>query len=194
MPWLSAFLLMAQAAPVQGSPNARVEIPVLHRRPSKISGFLNEIGTRPGSPRVLIIPDDRASTLTLEGPTEEIAEVRRRIALFDTAPRRLRLAVYAESPIDHAEWKAEVEMANNVAWSGSDDATGLRLRVSPRVNGDGSCTFFVNADSTDASSVEMVFRVKVGEAKDFSLPLRGGVAVTSKADLSPRFTLKYLGD
>lgn len=190
MPLLPAFLLLAQGASVPTTPNARVEIPVLHRRPSKVSSFLN---TLPGASRVMLIPDDRAGTLTLVGPTADIAEIRARLALFDTAPRRLRVAVQAESPIDHAAWKAEVELANNVAWSGSDDATGVRLRVTPRINADGTCTLYVKAESNDASALDVVFRVKAGETKEFTLPLVGPAPMAA-TDRAPRFTLKYLGD
>lgn len=185
MPLLPAFLLLAQ-----GVANTHLDIPILHRRPSKIAKILNNMG----DPRVLFVPDDEASTMRLIGTKEDVEEFKSRIALFDNAPRKIRLAVRVENPLNHASWKGEVETGNNETWMGGGGGTEVTLSIAGRINDDGTCTMFLTAKSPDAKTISVVTRVGLGKEQTFEMPAFGIHPASAKPKWLPKFSVKFLGD
>jgi len=153
MPLVPAFLLMAQAASSQ-----TVEVPILYSRPSRIVKVLQNLPPLP----LGIQANDEAGTLTLCGSLADISQMKMRINLFDVEAKKVDLDLKVVSPVDHAEWKAQLTMMNNRPWTGNDDATGVELKVVPRLNDDGTVTVFLDAKNAD-HHVNMVFRSKLNE-------------------------------
>lgn len=154
MPLVPAFLLMAQAASTQ-----TVEVPILHARPSRIVKVLETLPALP----VGMHANDPEGTVTLVGTASGISEIKTRINLFDVEARKVDLDLKVVSPIDHAEWKAKLTITNNRSWTGTDESTGVELKLQPRINDDGTVTVFVESKNPEFPHLSMVFRSKLNE-------------------------------
>lgn len=174
---LPAFLLMAQAATTQ-----TVDFPILNQRPSKIMKFLDKMPDL----SVKMKADDLAGKLILTGSPAEVAEMKTRISLFDIKPRKVGVDMRVESQLDHAEWSANLTMTNNRSWTGSDEGTSAELKISPRLNDDGTLTLFINLKTPDtAAPLSMVTRVKLNEKQTFLLKAGTG-DILSGSDIDPK--------
>ena len=171
-----------------GTPDIRIAVPILHRRPSRVlhdmPGLILE--------SVQAQPDDEASTVILVGPKEDVEEVRTRFSLFDNAPRKARLAIRIESPLDHADWKGQIDMVNNAWWKGDDGATGVRLEIAPRLNDDNSCTVYLKARSADAKPISEVLRVGYGKEQTIAMEGYGIKPLKSRPKWLPRVVVRFV--
>jgi type II secretory pathway component GspD/PulD (secretin) len=158
---------------------------VLHRRPSALLANLvgasgpkariYEIssGSAPLiSPGVTLKADDAASTILIEGSKDAALEMARVVAQFDVSPQHVIARVVIVSKADKYQTKCDVEIANNSPWTLDDSTLGLTLRISPRINGDGTITGHLELTSLDAH-VNMATRVANGKSLTFAFGEKG---------------------
>jgi hypothetical protein len=150
---------------------------VQHRRPSFILGVLtnHRTGGRVlkvvGNPTGLVMPgvtmtaDDKASTITIEGPTEQVQEMRRMLAEFDVEPRMVGLRLVTRNIEDKYTSETTTQLSNNSAWTIRDERAGLEITLKARINGDGTITGVFEFVGTATKS--MVLRAKNGESFTF---------------------------
>jgi hypothetical protein len=159
----------------QGVLPERVAVPVLHTRPSKIVRIFREQRLTPEGVSLMAV--DSEGTIMLIGTGPAIAETKSRLALFDNQARKVGLRLFVESPLDHAEWKADLQISNNSRWAGKDERTGIDLALSPRLNDDGTATVILRSTSADIPAIEVIFRLKLGETTVVGCPVDGKIQI-----------------
>ena len=156
------------------------EVRLKYIRPSKLIGMLAQgevaasltsrtaevrLGSMEGSgngilPKgVKLVAYDARGILGIEGSAEQIAEVRRYVTLFDIRPAQVSIDMDVSCPVLNYASKTTSTLANNRPWTMKDGTTEVQLSIAPRVNGDGTVTFFFAI--TRSESVEnVVVRLK----------------------------------
>jgi hypothetical protein len=149
---ICGFLVIAQAA--QGV--SAEAIPVQHMRPSKLVEILNQI-----QPSTVLTADDEKGLLYVRAGKETIAEYKSYASLFDVKPRRVRVAMAADSEIDRESTSFETVVANNKKFAFNDTGMGLDVKIAARINDDNTVTVFVEP-SYKQKATTIVVRVKHG--------------------------------
>lgn len=145
-------------------------IPVTSMRPSRMAKFLEHSFPSSG----VMKADDEAGLLWVRAGKEKTAELRRYVELVDQKPVRIDVWIDVDSPIDHATASVQTRVANNHSFRFIDESVGADLAVTPRVNDDGSVTFFAET-SYQGTTVSLVGRAKKGESFTFRLGPSGGI-------------------
>ena len=152
-----------------GSPKDHFTYYVQNCRPSKLLQKMMP-GDNPGLiPKSMTAKaDDVAGEIVLDGPTEEIADVRRYFKLFDIQPQYIKLSVSLISPIDHyrSDWQGAA--ANGRETSIFDGETGIGVSLQARVHGDGTITLIVQF-TTNGIKQESRIRLKNGDSAEYML-------------------------
>lgn len=179
------FLLLAQ-----GIAQTQVDVPILHRRPSKIVSKLKALS----GPNVQFVPNDETSALRLIGRSEDIQPVRDFIGLFDNVPMRIRLAVRVESPLNHTQWKGEVQVDSEESWTSEDAATGVKLTLAARLNDDATCTLSLKARAENTKLFSQVSRIKLNEEQKVEMKAYGIYPESKKFAWVPKISVTLLDD
>ena len=108
-------------------------VPIWHMRPSVIIGRLNEV-----MPSTVLTADDERGVLIVRAGREIVDQVRQYVNLLDVKPRRVRLKIETDSPIDREHGSVEAVVANNRPFEFTDATTNIQIAASPRVNDDGT--------------------------------------------------------
>jgi hypothetical protein len=120
------------------------EVVINHRRPSQITKKLEPLFATPRSD-LKVKAEDEKGVITLDGPKEKVEEMAWMISAFDVQARQMDVTVDVRSPIDKFEARTRTILSNNAEWSQTTGEIGLTLKVTPRVNDDGSTTLFIDA-------------------------------------------------
>jgi hypothetical protein len=160
---------------------AKLEVPVLHTRPSAIIRLLKgeviapmpkakATPPAPIRPQVAgstmtggqgLIPqtvtalssDDVRSVLIITGSNQDdLNDLARTIALFDVQPTGVNLKIRMESPYDKTALTSIVEIANNHPLTISDQTAGAELSVVARVNGDRTLTIYTSINEEPSAT------------------------------------------
>lgn len=175
---------------------------VLHRRPSSLLGILGQ-----GKPQrltrisgggglvpndVVMTADDKASTITIDGPPEAVKEMMRMLAEFDIAARQVIAHITLRSKADKYESTIDVRINNNAPWSFTDGVTNANFAVSPRINGDGTVTGKFNFTGLK-NVTDLVARMKGNEPLTIGLTDSRLVLKDKKAPFDPdvEITVKF---
>lgn len=179
----------------QGALGERLVVPVLHTRPSRIVKIFNDQKGL-AVEGVSMTASDLDGTITLVGSNSAIAEAKSRLSLFDNSPRKVCLKLLVESPFDHADWKANLEVSNNSSWSGKDERTGTAIALRPRLNDDDSVTMILDVMTDDGPAATLVFRSKLNEPYVIGFPMgKAAVIGPGAANVKgPRISVTFAGD
>jgi type II secretory pathway component GspD/PulD (secretin) len=163
---------------LMGASASADQIVIKHVRPSKLLGSImgsptdSRIAVKlvEGENKGVLPPgitnisaDDAASTLTIEGSPKSVEELKEIVSLFDIVPRRIAVRIIIQSPIDKYDSTTTTEINNNSQWRIRDDVTGIDLRMTPRINGDGTVTGSLDLDS-DSRLTQVITRTKNKES------------------------------
>jgi type II secretory pathway component GspD/PulD (secretin) len=156
---------------------------VQHRRPSAILANLlmtggvqkgrvlkvtgsNNLGLVPNG--VTLTADDAASTISVDGPKERMEDVVRILQEFDVAPRQVTAHITVRSKADKYQSTTVTQVNNNAGWTLEDSATGVKFKLTPRINGDGTVTGAFDISDGQSSS-KIVARLKLQEPLVFTI-------------------------
>jgi type II secretory pathway component GspD/PulD (secretin) len=177
----ASFILLASL----GFASATEIYKVLNRRPSSI--LANLVGASGPKARIYEITsgsaplisagvtlkaDDAASVILIEGDRAAAVEMARVLAEFDVKPMHVIAHVVIVSKADKYQTKCDAEIANNCPWTLEDSTVGLKLSISPRINGDGTVTGNLDISTLDAQ-VKMTARAGNGKAISFAFGEKG---------------------
>jgi hypothetical protein len=121
---------------------------------------------------VTLVADDAASTISIEGSAERNEDMLRLLHEFDVAPAKIVTRITIRSSADKYEAKTSTDVANNSAWKMEDTTTGISIKLSPRINGDGTVTGTFDFSDSE-SSAKMVTRLQIGKPVAFILSQNG---------------------
>lgn len=113
--------------------------------------------------------DDTKNVIVALGPEKSLEDLKRLVAMFDVAPKRLRLKVRIEVPRFGFDSTSTVMQGNNQQHLFSEPAVGFEAGVMPRVNDDGMVTLFVSTDQRGRRD-RVTRKLKVGETIRVSAP------------------------
>lgn len=126
-------------------------------RPSRVLNQLQQL-----LPSVKIEADDRNRNLTYYGAESGADEFRSFVKLLDVTPRNIRLRMEVDSPTDHYHGKTVTQIANVREWSMEDPYLGYAIRITGRINDDGTVTL-VTGSKCAGHAQTITIRVKDGE-------------------------------
>lgn len=191
MPFLPAFLLMAQAG--LGS---RTEIVLHHRRPSAVlAGIKGSFGAS------LVAYDDRGA-VGVSGTPKQIENAREYLRLIDVPRQRLLIRVTVTSPVDHLTWEVDVRLTSGQKWRTADEETGTEITLEPRVDANGSLNVSLLARCRGAEMTSMLRLPKGGSrsldmgdnrVQDVEIDPKGTVKVSEGKVALPTITVRYVG-
>jgi hypothetical protein len=134
---------LVAAIALQAAPAETTDVSIWNRRPSRIAALL----TQPGN----VVPKgcriearDLESKIRLYGPADSRKALENYIGMFDVKPQTVSLSIRVESKVDKTDYRLGLEVPNGETFNFTESATGLRVGVQPRINGDGTFTLFVS--------------------------------------------------
>ncbi|MGV3617622.1 MAG: secretin N-terminal domain-containing protein [Fimbriimonas sp.] len=160
---ICGFLAIAQSATGE-------VIPVQNMRASKMLATVNQL--LPSTQ--VVTADDEKGVLHVRAGKEIVEQVRTYVSAFDVKPRRVRIKVETDSPIDREQGNVEAVIANNRPFSFTDASTGVSLKLAPRVNDDGTITMFIESTYQE-STVTLVVRCQPNKPTFFRMGRSGGI-------------------
>jgi hypothetical protein len=169
---ICGFLALAQAA--QTVPAETIAIQ--NMRPSRMVTLVS--GIMPST--AVLTADDERGVLHVRAGKEIVSQVRTYVGLFDVRPRRIRLRVETDSPIDRETSSVEAVVANNRPFRFVDATTSTEVATAPRLNDDGTVTLFIEA-SYQGSVVSIIGRCRPGQPFTFRLGRSGGIVEETTA-------------
>ncbi len=107
--------------------------------------------------------DQRTNSIAAQGSDASIREIELLLMQFDIKSMQVVVEVEASVPLMDRTFSTSGRIANNSSLNYVDDATDTRLKVTPRVNGDKTITFFVTGGALGTNATA-TFRVASGES------------------------------
>ncbi|MEZ0326158.1 MAG: hypothetical protein ACAH95_09640 [Fimbriimonas sp.] len=177
------------------------EIPVRNVRPSRIVAMIRGTEEKPSliSASARIEADDAKWTIRISGNADDLMETRKFIKLADVERKSVRVRVQIDSPADRLNLETSTTIPSGNKWRMSEDAINSTIALTPRLNSDGTCTFFLLA-RFDGGEVDTNFRLRRGELH--KIPLGGKrayevrqqgeeVALRDRSIAGPTLTISY---
>jgi len=174
------YLFIAHALSFGQSDSA--EIPIHHMRASKALAIVKRIGTADPNELVTLSTDDAKGTILAKGNTRGIGWVRSYVELVDVARRQVSFSVSIDSEVDKQSYEVSAKILNDQEWKTSDGDTGVVLSLRPRVNDDGTTTFFGKFEANLEKATQVVFRLRSGASTTLSIGKNSLKAYDPKVD------------
>jgi type II secretory pathway component GspD/PulD (secretin) len=180
------FLAVAAALTMLFPAQDELKVEVHRQRPSKVMKWLQQ-GVELLPQGVQVSADDEKSVLIFRGPQKDLQYLGQTVALFDVEARKVRFDYTVTSPLDKMTFEGSITLSNNVTHTFTENGTGLKLSLTPRIHDDGSISV---SFSYTCGAVVCDGATNVKSADSTSLPLFGRQAELAKARKAPTVTFK----
>jgi type II secretory pathway component GspD/PulD (secretin) len=132
------------------------------------------------APGISLRADDAKGTIEIEGDQDRIRDMKSILGLFDVKPMQLIAHICIKSKADKYESKSEVQIANTASWSFEDSLIGIKVKITPRINADGTVTGSYDISSADVRQ-SFVTRTAKGSPARFAFG-ENGLLPTPKSE------------
>jgi type II secretory pathway component GspD/PulD (secretin) len=155
------FLAVAAALSMLFPAQDELTVEVHRQRPSKVMKWLQQ-GVELLPQGVQVSADDEKSVLIFRGSQKDLQYLGQTVALFDVEARKVRFDYTVKSPLDKISYEGSITLSSSMTHTFTENETGLKLSLTPRVNEDGSITVRVSYNYGGAV-IDSVRRVKAGD-------------------------------
>jgi hypothetical protein len=115
--------------------------------------------------------DDAKWLLRVTGDAEEVSQARYFVKIVDVPHPTIKLLMHVDSPADRFGYDVTASLRSGQKWSLAEDATGLTVGLSPRLNDDSTCTIVCRI-SSEGAHMETTFRIRPGVVQVLDLGAR----------------------
>jgi type II secretory pathway component GspD/PulD (secretin) len=163
---LFACFIIAQIGGDQPTPP--VEIKIHYMRPSKALEIIEQSNANSVPPRG-VEADDAKGSILVYGNSKTVQEVRDIAKLIDVPRKKLSIKVTVDSEADKESYQVSAKIWNNQKWKTGDGDTGITVAVQPRISEGNNVTMMVICGREGSTSVQEVFRMKMGSSRTITL-------------------------
>lgn len=174
---------------------AQAAIPIQYRRASTVLDLFESGKGRIVAPKATITSDDANSRLIVKGTVQDVADVRKAVALIDVPRLRAELAIDIQAPADKQHYRQTVQLYGGESWTFEQPDLGLKIKIAAGDNLGSRVTLTVLTDYRHHGSVAK-FRLRPGESatqSDGKVQLDDPAPGVHVFEQAPILTFKFTG-